>query len=116
VSKRNPLLYLSDILQSIEYIETFLDNVSEDQFYSNVEKQDAVLRRLEIIGEAVRHLPDSIKDSKPEIPWRQISGMRNVIIHEYFGVTLGMIWLVATDDLKTLKYAVLELIDQVKSE
>ena len=113
MSKRNPLLYLSDILQSIEYIESFLASVSEDEFFKNVEKQDAVLRRLEIIGEAVRHLPESIKNKRTDIPWRQISGMRNVIVHEYFGVTLEMIWVVATDDMLILKSAVEKLIHEL---
>lgn len=65
MSKRKPDVYLQDILESIEYIQRFLDGVSEDEFYENVEKQDAVLRRLEIIGEAVKHLPEEIRDIIP---------------------------------------------------
>ncbi|NBC27567.1 MAG: DUF86 domain-containing protein [Bacteroidetes bacterium] len=103
MNKRKPDVYLQDILESIGHIQHFLEGVSEDEFYQNVEKQDAVLRRLEIIGEAVKHLSDEIREDHPDIPWRQIAGMRDIIIHEYFGVTLEMIWIVATEDILDLK-------------
>ncbi|TVR15234.1 MAG: DUF86 domain-containing protein [Balneolaceae bacterium] len=114
MSKRKPAVYLQDILESIEHIQRFLDGVSEDDFYENVEKQDAVLRRLEIIGEALKHLPDGIRDNHPDIPWRQIAVMRDIIIHEYFGVTLDMIWVVATEDIHDLKAKVEEIIESNK--
>lgn len=83
----------------------------EEEFYENVEKQDAVLRRLEIIGEAVKHLPDGIRENHPDIPWRQIAGMRDIIIHEYFGITLEMVWVVATEDIFDLKAKVEKIIE-----
>lgn len=110
MNKRKPDVYLQDILESISYIQRFLDGVSEEEFYENVEKQDAVLRRLEIIGEAVKHLPQEIRDDHPETPWRQIAGMRDIIIHEYFGITLEMVWIVATEDILDLKAKVEEII------
>jgi len=91
--------------------ERFLDGFSEDEFYKNVEKQDAVLRRLEIIGEAVKYLPEEIRENHPDVPWRQIAGMRDIIIHEYFGITLEMIWVVATEDILDLKAKVEEIIE-----
>lgn len=111
MSNRKPDVYLQDILESIEHIQRFLDGVSEDEFYKNVEKQDAVLRRLEIIGEAVKHLPEEIREDHPDIPWRQIAGMRDIIIHEYFGITLEMVWVVATEDILDLKTKVEEIIE-----
>ncbi len=109
--KRKSDVYLQDILESIGHIQRFLEGISEEEFYKNVEKQDAILRRLEIIGEAVKHLSDEIREDHPDIPWRQIAGMRDIIIHEYFGVTLEMIWIVATDDILDLKTKVEEIIE-----
>ncbi|MCC5913850.1 MAG: DUF86 domain-containing protein [Balneolaceae bacterium] len=114
MSKRKPDVYLQDILESISHIQHFLDGVSEKEFHKNVEKQDAVLRRLEIIGEAVKHLPDGIRENHPDVPWRQIAGMRDIIIHEYFGVTMDMIWVVATEDIHDLKANVEEIIESYK--
>jgi uncharacterized protein with HEPN domain len=111
MSSRKPDVYLQDILESIDHIQRFLEGVSEDEFYKNVEKQDAVLRRLEIIGEAVKHLPDEIREDHPDIPWRQIAGMRDIIIHEYFGITLEMVWVVATEDILDLKTRIEEIIE-----
>jgi len=111
MSKRRPDVYLQDILESIGHIQRFLEGVSEDEFYKKVEKQDAVLRRLEIIGEAVKHLPEEIREDHPDIPWRQIAGMRDIIIHEYFGITLEMVWVVATEDILDLKAKVEEIIE-----
>ncbi len=113
MSKRKPDVYLQDILESINHIQSFIKGVSEDEFYKNVEKQDAVLRRLEIIGEAVKHLPDDIRNMHPDVPWRQIAGMRDIIIHEYFGVTLGMIWVVVKEDIVDLKAKIEEIVDSI---
>jgi uncharacterized protein with HEPN domain len=110
MSRRNPTVYLQDILLSIEAIQDYLQGITEQEFYQNQEKQDAVLRRLEIIGEAVKHLPQQIRDEYPETPWRQIAGMRDIIIHEYFGVTIEMIWITATRDLSDLKETVKEIL------
>lgn len=110
MNKRSPDIYLLDILDSIQLIQGYLKDVSEVEFYNNVEKQDAVLRRLEIIGEAVKQIPENIRNEYKDIQWRQISGMRDVIIHQYFGVTLEMIWIVANEDIVILKNQIVEIL------
>jgi len=77
---------------SIEKIEEYTTDVNEEEFYKNTFVQDAVLRRLEIIGEAVKNIPDDFRAKYPDIPWRQIAGMRDVLIHAYFGVNLRRVW------------------------
>src|SRR5690625_7238412 len=114
MSKRKPDVYLQDILESIGHIQRYLDNVSEDEFYENVEKQDAVLRRLEIIGEAVKQLPEETRENHPGIPWRQIAGMRDIISHEYFGITLDMMCVVATQEILELKISAVDRIGAKK--
>lgn len=111
MSKRKPDIYLQDILESIQQIEKYLDGVDENNFYQNSEKQDAVLHRLEIIGVAAKHISDDIRDKYDKVPWRKIAGMRDIIIHEYFGVTLSMIWIVTQRELPDLKLKIKDIIN-----
>jgi len=101
--KRNMKLYLQDIWESILAIEGYTQNLSEDEFYSNCQVQDAVVRRLEIIGEAVKNIDDEFRDEYPQIPWKKIAGMRDIIAHEYFGVKLDRVWDVVKKDLPDLR-------------
>lgn len=100
--KRDINVYLDDILESIDIIQSYIENITEQEFYNSVEKQDSILRRLEIIGEAVKNIPDDFRNNYPNIPWAKIAGMRDVIIHQYYGVTLGLIWRVINSDLVEL--------------
>ena len=91
------------ILQSIAYIEEYVKDKSYQEFETSVQFQDSVLRRLEIIGEAVKHLSDEFKGDYPHLPWKKIAGMRDILIHEYFGVDLELAWTVVEKDLPFLK-------------
>lgn len=110
--RRDLRLYLQDILDAIEKIEDYTNNVSEDTFLQNTQIQDAVIRRLAIIGEAVKHLPKRLRDRYPEVPWRQIAGARDVLIHGYAGVTMRDIWKIIRGDLPALKSDVQRILDE----
>jgi uncharacterized protein with HEPN domain len=107
--KRDNRLYLDDILGSIEAIERYVKGISEDDFKADMEKQDAVARRIEIIGEASKNIPDEYKKKHQEIPWRKIAGMRDILVHAYFGVNLDRIWAVLKKDLPALKKQIKEI-------
>jgi uncharacterized protein with HEPN domain len=96
-------LYLKDITESISAIEEYVRVVTEDDFSSNRLVQDAVVRRLEIIGEAVKGIGDDFRGKYPEIPWKKIAGMRDIVAHGYFGVKLERIWDIVRQDLPQLK-------------
>lgn len=89
MTKRSLSLYTKDILESIEKIEEFIEGMDFDKFQSDDRTSSAVLRKLEIIGEAVKQLPDEIRDSYKKIPWKEMAGMRDKLIHWYFGVMKG---------------------------
>lgn len=109
MSKREAYLYLQDILNSINKIENSIEGVSFKQFEQNWEKFDAVVRNLEIIGEAARNIPEEITEKYPELPWEEMVGMRNKVIHEYFGVDEEILWKTVTEDLPILKQQLEEL-------
>jgi len=112
---RDTRLYIQDILESIDAIEEYVQLTTEEQFYRNRQVQDAVLRRLEIIGEVVKHLDEDFRNRYPEIPWKKIAGLRNVLIHEYFGVNLKRVWRFIKIDLVELKPQVLRIWEELKS-
>lgn len=108
--KKDPKIFLKHILESIGEIERNIKNMSEDKFFDSVTIQDAVVRRIEIIGEAVKNLPPSFKNKYPEIVWKKITGMRDVLIHEYFGVNIGLVWKVVNNDIPKLKKQIMKLL------
>ena len=101
--KRDVRVYLADILDAIQKIEEYTKESSEEDFCNDTQMQDAVLRRLEIIGEAVKHIPRKIRNEYAEVPWKQIAGMRDILIHEYFGVNLKRAFKVVKNNISDLK-------------
>ena len=104
-------VYLGHIRDAINDIKSYAA-VGEAAFRADRMRQDAVIRKLEIIGEAVKRLSDATRARRPEIPWKQIAGMRDRLTHDYFGVDLGLVWRVVERDLQTLDAAVNELLSR----
>jgi uncharacterized protein with HEPN domain len=93
---------IRDIVASIEKIQKYTENMDANAFLGDSKTVDAVVRNLEVIGEAARHVPDEIVGKHPEIPWREMRDMRNLLSHEYFGVNTDIIWETIQSDLPTL--------------
>ena len=96
-------ILVEHILESMEWIEKYTKNTSENDFIKSTQTQDSVIRRLEIIGEAIGNFPEEIKKEHLNIRWNEISGMRNFLIHEYFGVDLHLVWNTIKNDIPKLK-------------
>ena len=107
---RDYSIYLQDILSNIEHAEKFVTNLSFDEFIKNYQVNYAVVRCLEIIGEACKQIPQTIRNKYPEIPWQRIIGIRNVIVHEYAAVDIEIIWGTVKNDLPVLKNQIQQII------
>ncbi|MFZ2148195.1 MAG: DUF86 domain-containing protein [Sedimentisphaerales bacterium] len=107
--KKDPKIFLEHILQCIELIEEYMEGVTKKQFLESVQLQDSIIRRIEIMGEAIKNIPKQVKDRYTDIAWKEIAGMRDILIHEYFGVDLGLTWKVATKDVRRLKNRILKV-------
>jgi uncharacterized protein with HEPN domain len=101
--KRDYYLYVDDILEAIRKIELYTKDLSFEGFEQSNLIVDAVIRNLEVIGEAANKIPTDIRKESPEIPWRKMIDFRNILIHEYFGVDLSIVWVVATQNIPKLK-------------
>lgn len=101
--KRDDTVYLHHIWDSIGKIEEYLMGIDEKKFYQVSLIQDGVIRQLEIIGEAAKHISPEFRAQYPEIPWQDIAGTRDKLIHDYFGVDIEKVWLTASEDISKLK-------------
>lgn len=106
---RNIALYLKDIVQNMNDAEEFIRGMTYGEFEADKKTLNAVLRSLEVIGEAAKHVPNDLRGQYPDVPWKEMAGMRDKVIHFYFGVDKETVWLVVKDRIPTI----LPLIEEI---
>lgn len=106
---KNYAVFIKDILQSIKAIEEFAKDMPLDKFIADDKTSSAVIRKLEIIGEAAKHIPENIKKKYPKIPWKEMAGMRDKLIHFYFGIDYNLVWQTIKKRLPELKKELLSI-------
>ncbi|MFX0052723.1 MAG: DUF86 domain-containing protein [Candidatus Hodarchaeota archaeon] len=114
MSSRTPKLFLDDILKAINKIYHYINHLTYEQFQKDVKTVDAVIRNLEIIGEAVKNLPSDIINENPDVNWRAATAMRDRLIHGYFGVDVSILWETVTTDLSELNKQIKKIWDELE--
>jgi uncharacterized protein with HEPN domain len=112
--ERDLLLYFEDIIEACDIIASNLLGITIKEFRNDIKTQDAVIRRFEIIGEAVKRIPDELKNKYPDIPWKNAAGFRDVLIHDYPEVVIDDVYITATEHLPVFKKQIEEVIKNLK--
>jgi len=110
--KRDYWDYINDIFDSIGEIESFTGAMLFEEFEKDKKTINAVVRSLEVIGEAAKKIPGSMRNKYPRIPWKKMTGMRDKLIHEYFGVNKEILWKTAKDELPLLKFLIQDMLKE----
>ncbi|MBI5392832.1 DUF86 domain-containing protein [Candidatus Woesearchaeota archaeon] len=112
--KKQPLIYIEHIYESIQNIEEFMENLSEEDLRSKKLYQNAIVRELEIIGEATKNIHSGFTNKYPNVPWSEIAKTRDKLIHYYFEVDLKILWDIIHVDIPSLKKQIIEILKQEK--
>jgi len=110
---RNHSLYLSDILNAFEAIESFIEGQSFEDFKKDDKTSSAVIRKFEIIGEAAKQVPESVKQKYPSVPWKEMAGMRDKLIHFYFGVNYELLWRTINNRIPEIKPVICKILQDL---
>ncbi len=115
-AKRGAILRISDMIDAINMIETYTSGFDLKRFSDDRLTQDAVIRNVEIIGEAAKNIPEEICLKAPSIAWREVKAIRDVIAHNYFGIKIETVWAVVVEEIPILRTALEKLLSDIKKE
>lgn len=113
---RNVLIYVRDILENMQDAEEFIQGMSYEQFVADKKTANAVLRSIEVIGEATKNVPDNVRAQYPQVPWKEMAGMRDKVIHSYFDVDKEIVWLVVKERIPALRPFVEQILRDLEDQ
>ena len=116
MSERNLLLFLNDILKCIQKIQKYTKGKSYDDFIKDELLVDGIVRNLEVIGEAVKNIPADFRKKYPTVEWKKIAGLRDILIHEYFGIDYELLWDIVKNKIPELEVQIIKIADELKNK
>jgi uncharacterized protein with HEPN domain len=105
--------YLADILEAIQRIQEYTDGLKDEAYYADYKTQDAVVRNLEVIGEAAKNISEDFRTEHLQVPWRDLAGVRDKLIHQYFGINQEIVWQIIQKDLPALLLQIERLLGEI---
>lgn len=112
MSKRGNIAFLSDIKEAIRRIDLYIEKMNYEEFLKDIKTQDAIVRNFEIMGEATKNISNDFKKKYPKIPWKELAGVRDRLIHHYFGVNYDIIWVIVKEELAEIIPQIEEILDR----